>query len=114
MALQNYIGGGEGSGLVETGISAAGTTQGTATTLYAQNSDVSTVASGSGVILNPVIQVGTEQSVFNSGSNPLNIYPPSGFQINALPTNGAIILPINTGVLFQCVSTTRIFGVLSA
>ena len=114
MALVNYIGGGEGSGLSETGMSAAGTTQGTATTLYSQNSDVGTVASGSGVILNPVIQVGTEQSVFNSGANPLNIYPPSGFQINALTTNGAIILPINTGILFKCISTTRIFGVLSA
>ena len=117
MALQNVIGGGgTGSGLLETGITAAGTTQATAYELKAQNSDVGTVASGSGVVLNSLLpgMLGTEQAVFNSGANVLKVYPPSGMRINALTTNAAMVLGTNTGVLFRVVSTTRVFGVLSA
>ncbi len=116
MALQNVIGGGTDTGLLETGISAAGTTQATATRIRAQNSDVSTVASGAGVILNELLPImpNTEQTVFNSGANQLKVYPPSGMQINGLTTNAAMSLAPNTGVLFKCVSSTRVFGVLSA
>ncbi len=114
MGMQNVIGGGSGAGLVGTGISAAGTTQGTATTLLTQDSDVSTVASGAGVVISPLFAPGEEATVFNSGANPLKIYPPSGMQINALPTNSAMLLSPNTGVHFRCTSTTRIIGVLSA
>ena len=116
MALQNVIGGGTDTGLLETGISAAGTTQATATQLRAQNSDVETVASGSGVILNSLLPVmpNTEQTVFNSGANVLKVYPPTGMQINDLTTNVAMNLAPNTGVLFKVVSSTRVFGVLSA
>ena len=120
MALLNYIGGnsssGTDAGLVETGITAAGTTQATATRLRAQNSDVGTVTSGTGVILSEFLpmMVGVEQTVFNSGANPLKVYPPSGMQINALTTNAAITLGLNTGILFRSVSSTRVFGILSA
>ncbi len=115
MAVVNYIGiGSDSIGLVETGVSAAGTTQGTATRLRAQNSDVGTVASGAGVVLTELIAPGEEQSVFNSGANSLKVYPASGMQINALSTNAAMVLATNTGVIFKCVSTTRMIGVLSA
>jgi hypothetical protein len=116
MALQNIIGGGTDSGLLETGISAAGTTQATATQLRAQNSDVSTVSVGSGVILNSLLpgMLAAEQTVFNSSTNALKVYPPSGMQINALTTNVAINLSPKTGILFIAVSATRVFGVLSA
>lgn len=114
MAIQNWIGGGAAAFLSETGISAAGTTQATATTLRAQDSEVTTVASGAGVVLNPLFAPSEEMTVFSTGANALKIYPPSGMQINNLPANTAMSLSPNTGVLFHCVSTTRIIGILSA
>ncbi len=108
MAIQNVIGGGDGAGLTGT-VSGAGTTQATATILLSQDSDVSTVASGSGVVLPTQFSPGEEMTVFNSGANALKVYPMTGYQINALPTNGAMTLSTNTGVMFRCVSTTRIF-----
>ena len=114
MALVNYIGDGDGAGLTESGITATGTTQATAYLLRAENSDVSTVSSGSGVVVSNHLSPGRQQLIFNSGSNALKVYPRTGLQINALPLNAAMLLPTNTGVLLQCISTTRIFGVLSA
>ena len=114
MAFVNYIGGGDGAGLTGTGISAAGTTQATATTLRAQENEVTTVASGAGVVMDPLLSASEIQTVFNASSTALKVYPPSGMQINGLPSNTAMILAPNTGVMFRCVSSTRIFGVLSA
>lgn len=99
---------------VGTSISAAGTTQGTATELVNADNEVSTVASGAGVILSSKLTAGDLQSVFNVGANPLKIYPPSGMKINALATNAAMTLSTNTGCLFKCLSTTKVFGILSA
>lgn len=95
-------------------IAAAGTTQGTATELTAADNEVTTVAAGSGVITSQYIASGDTQTVFNAGANALNVYPTSGMKINSLPANQPMILPINTGCLLKCVSTTRIFGILSA
>ena len=95
-------------------ISAAGTTQGTATELVNADSEVSTVASGAGVVLASRLSPGDEQTVFNSGANALKIYPTSGMSINALAANAPMLLARNTGCLFKCISTTRVFGVLSA
>ena len=113
MALINYIGGGEGAVLTETSVSAAGTTQATATRLQNQYSDVTTVASGAGVVLSVLLAPSEEQTVFNAGANSLSIYPPSGMKINALTTNAAIQLPPSTGMIFKCVSTTRVIAILS-
>ena len=97
-----------------TAVSAAGTTQITATELTAADSEVTTVASGAGVVLSSKLAPGDEQTVFNSGANPLKIYPPSGFKINALSTNSPMTLGINTACFFKCVTSTRVFAVLSA
>lgn len=110
----NVIGGAAGAGLTGTSISAAGTTQGTATQLYAEDNEVSTVASGAGVVMNALLQPGEVQTVFNVGANLLKVYPPLGMGINALAVNVAMTLSTNTGCLLKCVSTTRVFGVLSA
>ena len=114
MAFVNWLGGGANNGLAGTGISAAGTTQGTATTLFAQENEVTTVASGAGVIINPLFAPGEAMSVLNLGANALMVYPPSGMKINALPTNQGMQLGLNTAVMFRCISTTRIAGFLSA
>ena len=97
-----------------TAISAAGTTQGTATRLTAADNEITTVAAGSGVILNADLSAGDQQTVFNAGANAVKVYPPTGFKINALATNASMSLATNTGCLFNCVSSTRVFGVLSA
>src|SRR3990167_6288941 len=99
---------------VATSVSAAGTTQGTATELSATDNEVTTAAAGSGVVLNSTLSAGDQQTVFNAGANAVKVYPPSGFKINALSTNAPMLLAVNTGCLFKCVSSTRVFGVLSA
>lgn len=95
-------------------VSAAGTTQGTATELTAADSEITTAAAGSGVILHSTLSTGDQQTVFNAGANAVKVYPPTGMKINALATNTAMSLATNTGCLFKCVSSTRVFGVLSA
>ena len=97
-----------------TAISAAGTTQGTATELKAADNEITTVGAGAGVVLSSKLAAGDTQTVFNAGANAVKIYPPSGMKINALTANAAMTLATNTGCLFKCVSSTRVFGVLSA
>ncbi len=95
-------------------VSATGTNQATATELTAADNEITTVATGTGVVLSSAGSAGDLQSVFNAGVNPLKVYPPSGLKINALPADAAMVLSTNTGCLFKFISSTRIFGVLSA
>ena len=95
-------------------LSAAGTTQGTATELTAADSEITTVAAGSGCVLASALASGDSQTVFNAGANAVKIYPPSGMKINALATNAPMLLAVNTGCFYKCISTTRVFGILSA
>ena len=97
-----------------TAVSAAGTTQGTATELTAADSEITTVAAGSGCVLASALASGDSQTVFNAGANAVKIYPPSSMKINALATNAPMLLAVNTGCYFKCISATRVFGVLSA
>lgn len=94
-------------------ISAAGTTQGTATLLINGANGISTAAASSGVILFPG-GVGTSQLVYNGGANPVKVYPPVGAQINGIPVNGAHTLATNTACVYWTFSSTQIVGVLSA
>lgn len=74
---------------VGTGLSAAGTTLATGTLLSAQDNFVTTVASGTGVVL-PAVNVGTKVSVRNAGTNPLNVWPSSASdQIESLAAGAA-------------------------
>ena len=95
-------------------LSAAGTSQGTATELTATDNEITTVAANAGVVLSSKLAPGDEQTVYNAGANPLKIYPPSGLKINSLAANAAMTLSVNTGCLFKCVSTSRVFAVMSA
>ena len=97
-----------------TALTASGTAQGDALELVNESSDVTTVAAGTGVVLSSKLFPGDSQYVFNAGANPLKVYPPVGFKINSLTTNGPMILSINTGCIFKCMSSTRVMGVLSA
>jgi hypothetical protein len=71
---------------VGTGISAAGSTQGTATALTKEFNQVSTVSSGQGVVL-PTGVAGMAITITNSSANSLLVYPASGGAINSLSTN---------------------------
>ena len=99
---------------VGTSLSAAGTTQGTATELVSADSELTTVGAGAGVVLSSKLAAGDSQTVFNAGANAVKVYPPSGMKINALAANAPMLLAPNTGCYFKCVSATRVFGVLSA
>jgi hypothetical protein len=70
------------------GISAAGTTQGTATALTKEINVVNAVASGSGVIL-PDAVAGMVLIINNTSANTLAVYPTSGGIINSGLTNAA-------------------------
>ena len=74
---------------VATGISAAGTTQGTATALTGQINDVATVAAGTGVAL-PTAVAGQQDTVCNDGANALLIYPASGASIGSNAANSPV------------------------
>lgn len=71
------------SPLVTESLAAAGTTAGTATAITARFTEVSTStpASAEGVIL-PALVSGAEYTIFNKTANTINVYPPTGMQIN--------------------------------
>ena len=95
-------------------ISAAGTTQATATQLINGMNQVSTVASGAGVVLFLAPTGGYSQLVYNGGANSLKVYPPLAAKINALGANNAMTLAPGTSCLFWYLSATLIGAILSA
>lgn len=96
-----------------TGISAAGSVQGDATALTTVYNSITTAAAGTGVILRAG-SAGEWQTVYNGGANPVNVYPPSGANINQLAANIPHILSVNTACQFSFFSATLIIGQLSA
>ena len=103
----------QGTQDVSASITAAGTTQATATLLFNGLNMIGIAASGSGVILfayNP----GASQIVYNGGANAVTVYPPSGAKINGLALNGGHLLSTNTACIYWTISTTQVIGLLSA
>ena len=98
---------------VATGLTSAGTTQGTAYEATTAKAYFSTVGAGSGVVLDDQAAAGDEQMIYNGGANPLLVYPPSGASIKPRGSNQAITLPVNTACIFYCISSTQWVGVLS-
>lgn len=84
-------------------ISAAGTNQATATVLMGSGANnVTTVASGTGVILQPA-QSQPNTPIWNAGVNPLTIYPAVGERFGNLAANASVTLAPNKGaVFFSC------------
>lgn len=87
-------------------VSAAGSTQGTATALTSDSNIVTTVAASTGVAL-PTATTGRTVMVVNKGANALSVYPASGGTIDALSANAAISLPVNYVAVFRASSTTQ-------
>ena len=95
---------------VGTGISAAGTVQGNATAITKQINVVSTVASGSGVIL-PTAVAGMTLYITNTTANSLLVYPASGGVINSLATNTALTQAANSTIHYIAPTTTQWYSV---
>lgn len=85
-------------------ISAAGTSQATATTLTADINIVTTVSAGQGVILSD-----KDALVLNRGTVALLLYPTSGAQIEAFGTNAAVTLVAGTGSAELLRSSSTLF-----
>ena len=98
---------------VALGITAAGTTQGTATSLTAQDNQV-TGSSASSVPYNGVIititQQGVPTAVHNYSPNPINVYPPVGAQINNLGVNVSYLIYAGSSMDFRCLSATQYYS----
>lgn len=94
-------------------VTAAGTTQGTATALTADINFISTAPANSGVILYAGTK-GDSQIVYNGGANPVLVYPPTGSKINQVSANTGVVLPTNTFCEYFIVSSTQIIADLSA
>lgn len=87
-------------------VSAAGSTQGTATALTKSFNEVTTVAAGQGVVL-PAPEAGEIIMVANQGANSLSVYPASGHSINNLSANTAQSLATDTRRIFFATSSSK-------
>lgn len=103
----------QGTQDVSAPITAAGTTQATATLLFNGVNMVGTAAAGSGVVLFSA-NSGTSQVVYNGGANAVTVYPPLGAKINGLAVNGGHLLATNTTCNYWITSSTQVIGILSA
>lgn len=90
---------------VKAALSAAGSTQGTATAIpLGQDLSIfATVGSGQGCILPSGISVGEEYQVANHGANALAVYPPAGGTMGNASANTAYSLAAGKTGYFSCV-----------
>ena len=95
-------------------ISAAGTTQATATTVYNEVNLITTVAVGAGVVLTSNRNVGDLLEVVNLGANALAVYPPLSSAIGTGATNIAFSVPTSKVCTFRMVTSTLWVQNLSA
>ncbi len=95
-------------------VSAAGTTQGTATALTNSYIVVTTAAANSGISLPLPTTAGLAITIINKGANPLNVYPATSGAIDAAGTNIAVSLGVNGTATYQAASTTQWYTVDTA
>lgn len=88
-------------------VSAAGTTQGTATALTRTVNFVTSVTASSaeGVSL-PAAAAGLNVTVINTTSTNLNVYPASGDAVNDLGSNNPYVIPAKGSMQFNALDTT--------
>jgi len=95
---------------VSASVSAAGTVQGNATALTTEFNRVSTVVSGSGVVL-PTATAGMAIAIVNSSANSLLVYPASGAAINSLATNAGYSHVTLATLQYIAISSTQWYTV---
>jgi hypothetical protein len=95
---------------IQTGITAAGSSQGTGTALANTINIVNTVASGAGVVL-PTAVAGMTVYITNTSANSLLVYPASGATINELSTNAALTQVTKATLHYVAASSTQWYSV---
>jgi hypothetical protein len=90
-------------------VTAAGTTQATATALESEWNVVTSTPANSGVVLDG-FNIGVSTTVINSGGATLKVYPPSGMQIDTNAVNAPYSLPNAKQQTFSQVSDTQFFS----
>lgn len=94
-------------------VSAAGSTQGTATSLTSDFNVVTTVSANTGVKL-PNPSAGRTVIVVNKGANALRVYPDTSDIIDALSANVHISVPVNGWISFNSISATQWYSTSNA
>lgn len=87
---------------VPASVSAAGTTQGTATVLTSMFNVVTTVAAGTGVMA----PTGYSKTL-NAGANAVLMYPLSGAQFDGVGTNLPVSVPVGGAIEIIMTSSTQ-------
>ncbi len=85
-------------------ITAAGTNRATATALTTETNIVTTVTSGTGVVL-PTITIGGKAVVINRGASSLKIYAPGSGTLNGIAGTTGVTLTVNQGYTFYYATT---------
>ena len=96
-------------GDLDAAVSAAGTSQSTATLLSASTSIVTTVAAGSGVRLpvTPTVSAKDRLHVANHGASTLAVYPPTGGKLSNQTANAPLLLAVGKCADFLCIDGTN-------
>lgn len=93
---------------ISAAVSAAGTTQGTATGLVSNINNVTVVATGATGVRLPTAVAGMRILIRNSDSaDTLSIYPATGGTINALSANAAFTLAAGSTIELMATTTTQ-------
>jgi hypothetical protein len=87
-------------------VTAAGTTQATATILDSEWNVVTSTPANSGVVMDG-FDVGISTTIFNQGGATLKVYPPAGMSIDALTINVPYTLANLKTQTFSQISVTQ-------
>ena len=103
-------------GTVSAGLTAAGTTQGTALTLTLEDNHIfTTVAAGTGAVIQAgQYAPGDHIRVANYGANALAVYPASGGKISNGSANAAVSIPVNGEGIFTSINGTDWFSLITS
>jgi hypothetical protein len=94
---------------VNNGVTAAGSTQSTATALESEWNVITGGGANTGVVLDG-FDIGVATVVINASGSAKDVYPPSGMAIDALGTNAAYSLANNKQQTFSQVSVTQFYS----
>ena len=95
-----------------TGLTAAGTTQGTATTATADHIEVTTVTSSDYGVILKAGSAGQDRSVINADATEvLYVYPWSGAAFNGQTADAPLALPAGRAAWFKILSPTKIVAI---
>lgn len=98
---------------VNAAVTAAGTTQATATAVTADVNVVTTATTGQGAILYSGVP-GDSQIVYNNTTADIKVYPHTGGNVNQLAANSGFVLAPYTAVQCVLINATQWVAFLSA